>query len=328
MGEGSRNEESLAPLAVEVKEMVPELFTRYFEVPGHLEAVQDAFISPEINGQIKSIAVKRGERVKKGDLLVKLNTDITEQSINEVQTSLELAVRVFEKQEELWDQKIGSEIQYLEAKNGVESLEARLATLEKQLAMAHVRAPFSGIVDDISAKDGELATPGLPLMHLVNLNRMRVTARISESYLNSVSEGDRIELSFDSYPDDQVESTISRLGQVIDQQTRTIALETEIDNPLEKYKPKMLTSLRIREFSMDNAMVVPSIILREDFQGTFLFVLAGDGENTVARKVYVTTGISAQDLTVITSGVEAGDRVIINGYNLVSDGSPTRITTI
>lgn len=136
------SQEQAKTLAVEVKQVGPESFSRYFEVTGHMEAVQDAHISPEINGQIKMVNVERGARVRKGDLLIKLNTDIIEKNIEEVRTSLELAQKIFEKQEGLWDQNVGSEIQYLESKNGMESLQARLSTLEKQLQLANVRAPF------------------------------------------------------------------------------------------------------------------------------------------------------------------------------------------
>ena len=132
-------------LPVETKEMSQEFFSRYFEVNGVMEALMDAYISPEINGQIQKIKVDRGSRVQKGDLILRLNTDVTKKSMEEIETSLELAKRIFTKQEELWEQNIGSELQYLEAKNAMESLEARLATLQKQLEMAHVSAPFSGI---------------------------------------------------------------------------------------------------------------------------------------------------------------------------------------
>ena len=309
-------------LAVEVKTLTPEEFVRHFEVTGNMEAVKDAIISPEINGQIKTIAVERGQRVRKGELLIGLNTDVTEKSIAEVKTNLELASKIYEKQKELWDQNIGSELQYLEAKNGKESLEGRLATLEKQMEMARIRAPFSGIVDNIMVREGELASPGMRLLHLVNLAEMRVSARVSESYLQSVKKGDPVQLRFSSYPDEVLAEKISRLGQVIDDQTRTFALEILFANKDEKYKPNMLTSVRIEDYRNDKALVVPSIVLKQDFNGTFLFVIS-EGENgSVARKQYVSPGVTVQDKTMIEEGLSAGDMVIIKGYNLVSDGSP------
>jgi len=317
--------EAMTLLPVEVKEMEPEFFSRYFEVTGVMEALKDAMISPEINGQIQRINVERGSRVKQGDLILKLNTDVTEKSMDEVETNLELARRVFTKQKELWDQNIGSELQYLEAKNNMESLQARLATLQKQLEMAHVKAPFNGIIDDIMVKEGELASPGLPLVQLVNLTNMRVSANVSEAYLSSVSQGDMVELRFPAYPGLKLQADVTRLGEVINPQTRTFTLEVELKNPGERLKPNMLTSVRIQDFKNDQALVVPSFILREDFNGVFLFRVAVKEGLSQAQKVYVKRGITVQDQTMITEGISKGDLVITKGFNLVTDGTLLRI---
>jgi len=317
--------EAIDRLPVEIKEMSPEFFARYFEVIGVMEALQDAYISSEINGQIQMIAVERGSRVRQGDLILKLNTDVTEKTMEEVKTSLELATRIFTKQEELWEQNIGSELQYLEAKNGKESLEARLSTLKQQLEMAHVTAPFGGIIDDIMVKEGELASPGIPLVHLVNLSNMRVSANVSESYLSSVSQGDQVELRFPAYPDMLNKAAVTRLGKVIDPQTRTFALEVEMKNPGEKLKPNMLTSVRIQDYSDEQAMVVPTFLLRQDFNGTFLFKVAEEKGVSRAQKTYVKRGITVQDQTQIAEGLSPGDLVVTKGFNLVSDGTPLRI---
>jgi RND family efflux transporter MFP subunit len=317
--------EATALLPVEIKEVSQETFSRYFEVSGVMEAIKDAYISPEINGQIQKINVERGSRVKKGDLILKLNTDITRKSMEEIETSLELAKRIFTKQEELWGQNIGSELQYLEAKNAKESLEARLATFQKQLEMAHVTAPFNGIIDDIMVKEGELASPGIPLVHLVNLRGMRVSANVSEAYLSSVNKGDVVELRFPTYPELIIKAAVTRLGEVINPQTRTFSLEVELENREEKLKPNMLTSVSIQDYKNDNALVVPSNILRQDFNGTFLFIVDEEDEASTAQKVYVKRGITVQDQTLITEGLSAGDLVITKGFNLVSDGMRLRI---
>ena len=310
---------------VEVKQVVPDTFVHYVKVTGKMEAVRDAFISPETNGQIKTIHVERGERVKPGQILLSLHTEVTRKNIAEVQTSLELANRVFEKQQELWEKKIGSEMQYLEAKNSKESLEARLGTLQAQLDMATIEAPFSGIVDDILVKEGEMASPGMQLMRLVNLDRMRVSAQLSEAYLTSVNKGEQVELRFSAYPEMVLTEPITRLGKVIDPQTRTFTVEVTLDNPGEKLKPNMLTSMKIEDYRNDSAMVVPSISLKEDFEGVFLFTAEDRGSGPRAVKQYVTPGRTVQDKTMIEKGIETGDRVIIKGYNLVSDGSPVNI---
>lgn len=319
------NKEEQGALAVEVKEMIPGLFSRYFEVNGFMEAIKDAYISPEINGQIKRVLVERGARVQQNQLLISLNTDLTETSIKEVKTNLELASRIFEKQEELWQQNIGSEIQFLEAKNGKENLEARLATLQLQYELAHIRAPFAGIVDNIMVKEGELASPGMRLIHLLNLDKMRVSARVSEAYLNSIHTGDTVELRFSSYPEELLKAKVSRLGEVIEAQTRTFVLEVILKNKDEKFKPNMLTSVRIEDYRDERALVVPSIILKQDFEGTFLFNVKESEAGTYANKVYVQTGITVQDQTAIEDGLKPEDLVITKGHNLVSDESMVQI---
>ncbi len=312
-------------VVVKVSKMAPESFSSYFESTGTVEALQDAFISPEVNGQIQSILVKRGQQVRKGTLLIRLKTEVTQSNIDEVKTSLELASKVFEKQKQLWEQEIGSEIQYLEAKNNKESLEARLGTLESQLEMASIRAPFTGVVDDIMVKTGELASPGMRLLRLVNLDEIRITANVSESFLGKVSEGEMATLRFASLPEVQLERPIHRTGMIIDPVTRTFTVEVLVDNENHLLKPNMLSSLKIQDFSTDDALLVPSIILKEDFNGTFLFRINDTSEPLTAEKVYVKTGKTVQDVSRIVEGIQAGDRVIVAGYNLVSDGAPVRI---
>jgi len=318
-----------APLAeslpVEVEAVLPTTFTRHFEVRGSMEAVSEAFISPEINGQIQHVAVRRGQQVKRGALLLSLNTDITQLSIEEVKTNLELAQIVYDKQEELWEKNIGSELQYLEARNNLASLEARLATLQKQLELASITAPFDGVVEEIMVKKGELASPGMPLLHLVNLDRMRIKAQVSEAYLNSVRKGDQVELRFPSYPDWVIREPVTRLGEVIDASTRTFTLEVEVDNQGDRLKPNMLTSVRIRDYEAEGALVVNTALLREDFKGTFLFKAVESGEGYQARKTYVEKGITVQDQTQISTGLSEGDLVVTRGYNLVADQMPIRI---
>lgn len=322
---GSPGENEVKHLPVEIKTIAPESFSSYFEVTGSLESLNDAFISPETNGQVESVPVVRGERVEKGDLLVKLNTDVLDKNIDEVKTNLRLASDLYDKQEELWEKNIGSELQFLEAKNRKESLEARLATLEAQVDMSYVRAPFDGIVDDIFIKTGELASPGMQLLHLVNLEKMRLTARVSESFLGNVHKGETVDMRVSALPGKSRQETISRVGKVIDPSTRTFVIEVQLENPDEMLRPNMLSSLRIRDYQNDSALVVPSIILKQDFKGTFLF-LAESSENEIrAKKQYVKTGMTVEDRTMITSGIEPGDRVIVKGYNLVGEGSIVEI---
>jgi membrane fusion protein, multidrug efflux system len=312
-------------LLVEVKKVMPEKFEHFFAVNGAMEAVQDAFISAETNGQIKVIHVHEGQRVQKGDLLVYLNSDITRNAVAEVQNSLDLARTVFQKRQELWDKQIGSEIQYLEAKTNKGGLENRLKSLQAQLDLAQVRAPFTGIVDKIFKKAGELAVPGMQLMQLVNLNRMRVNAEVAETYLGRIKQGDMVEITFPTFPDWRQEASISRIGQVVNAKNRTVLVQSILDNPQERMKPNMMATLRCRDFFAPAALVVPAIIIKNDLTGTYLYTVAWEKGKNMASKTYITVGLTEGNRSMIVGGLAAGQQVIVNGYNLVKNGMPVTI---
>jgi RND family efflux transporter MFP subunit len=301
-------------------------FRHYFEAHGSVESIAEAFISPEVNSQIKQIKVREGERVKQGQLLVVLNTSITENTIEEVKTSLQLATTVYEKQKRLWDQQIGSEMQYLQAKNNKEALESRLKTLEAQLEMSYIRSPINGIVDEIFNKEGELAIPGMHLMQIVNLSELYINAEISEAYLPSIKEGDMVSLSFPTYPDNEMEVPIWRVGNVINPQNRSFTIQLKISNRREELKPNTLAIIKINDFSTDAALVVPTIILKKDIKGTYMYIAVEDEDGYRAQKVYVKTGISYQDESIIVEGLEPGQLVITKGYNMVSDGTKIKLS--
>ena len=303
---------------VSVKAMQPESFTHYIEVTGRLEAEEDAFISPEMSGQIEKIRVKEGQPVKQGQLLVTLNTSLIESNIREVKTGLELANKLYDKQKELWDQNIGSELQYLEAKNKKEQAEARLATLEAQMDMAMIKAPFSGVVETILMKEGELASPGMQLIRLINLEQLKLYGNVSEHYLTSVSKGEQVFVSFPDLEGLTVSAPIFRVGNVIDNASRTFSIEVKLNNSGHKLKPNMYSVIKINDFSSSSAFVVPSVAIKQDIRGNYLYIADGDGKT--ARKKYVETGLSYEDQTMILKGLERGDRVIVKGFAQVSDG--------
>lgn len=328
---GGNNPSSSTPVTgtktlVTVKPMAYEIFEHFFLANGMVEAVHDAFISSETSGQIKTIHVTEGQRVKKDRLLVTLNSEVTESAIAEVKTGLELARTVYEKRKGLWEKNIGSEIQYLEAKTNKESLENKLKTLEAQLDMAKIKAPISGIVDQIFKKEGELAIPGVRLIQLVNLKNVYVNANVSETYLAKIKKGDMVEVSFPSYPELIVETTIHRTGQVVKSKNRTFLVQVLLDNKDEKLKPNMVAVIKMKDFSADSALVVPSIIIKNDLKGYYLYVTEKqEEEKLVARKIYVTPGMSEGSRTMINQGLAPGQQVIINGYNLVKNGMEVEV---
>jgi RND family efflux transporter MFP subunit len=316
---GSENEKY--KVLVKLDTLVYRSFKHYFEASGVVESINDAFISPEINGQIKEIYVTEGDHVTKGQLLAKLNTSIIENTIDEVKTAFGLANTIYKKQKQLWDKKIGSEMQYLEAKNNKEAMENKLKTLEAQLEMAYIRSPINGIVDEIYKKDGELAIPGMQLMQIVNLKNLYINADISESYLPSIKQGDIVYLSFPSFPDFSMEVPIRRIGNVINPDNRTFIIQLKIDNREDKLKPNTLSVIKINDFSTNSAIVAPSIIIKDDINGSYLYIAKASENGFITRKVYIETGISYGNETMVVKGLEPGQLVITKGYNKVSDGT-------
>jgi len=240
-------------------------------------------------------------------------------SIKELKTSYELAKTVFEKQDKLWKQKIGSEIQYLQAKNNKESLESKLNSLQIQKSKSRIKAPINGIVDIINVKQGELAMPGAQIIQMVNISNFYVNADVSEKFISSVKSGSHVSVSFPTFPDWNINTKVHRIGNIINQANRTFTLQAKINNINNKLKPNMLAVVKFKDFEKEKALVVPSIIIKEDFKGKYLYIVETNS-NPVARKKYVKTSLSNDEETMIIEGVTIGDKIIIEGYNLVKDG--------
>ncbi len=312
-------------ILVSVKKIKAENFEHFHNVNGIVEAVKEAYISPEIGGTIESIKVVEGQRVKKNELLAVLNSRVIRSSISELKNSLKLADTLFEKRAGLWKKNIGSEIQYLEAKNQKESLENKMKTLNEQLSMTLIRAPFDGIIDNIDKKKGELAVPGLPIMQIVDISNVYIKADVSEAYLSSVKVGDESTITFPSYPSIIRKGDIIRVGTVINPQNRTFQVTLKLTNSNEMLKPNIVSVLELRDFSETKAVIVPSIIVKNDGEGSYLYRLKNSETGSIAEKIYVNSGKVNKDKIMIKSGIEFGDEIIMKGYNLVKNGSLVKI---
>ena len=263
---------------VKTRKVQHEPFRHSFEAVGELQAVNEAFISPEINGQVKKIFVNEGDLVKKGQLLARLETDIIENNIKELKTSLELATLTYNKQKELWEKNIGSEMQYLQAKTNKETLERKLRTLQLQYDKSFIKSPLDGYVEAINLKEGELAGPAVRFIHVVNLDELYVNADLSESYLPVVHEGDTVEVHFAAFNDIKLRVPVYRTGNVVNKQSRTFRVQLKIKNIGKKLKPNMLATLTINDYFNPSAIVVPSELIKEDIKGDYLYVLAKNRE--------------------------------------------------
>jgi len=307
-------------IRVKTQLIQPVHFSHYVDAVASLEAVNSAFISPEISGQVKTIHVREGQYVKKGQLLVSLNSDIIESNIKELETNLALAKTLYQKQEELWKQQIGSEVQYLEAKNKKESLESKLNGLYIQLAKSKIKAPINGIVDLINVKEGELAMPGAQIIQMVNISTFYVNADVSEKFISVIKKGSPLTVRFPTYPNWEINTKVTRIGNIINQANRTFKVQATISNKNNMLKPNMQAKITFLDFEVDKALVVPSIIIKKDFKGNYLYIVEKGDDGFIARKKYVKTSLSNNQGTMITEGISEGDKVIVQGYNLVKDG--------
>ena len=315
--------EDLVPVGV--KQVLPEAFNDYIMVYGNVESENYAMISPEMNGRIEAIHVSKGQSVSKGQLLVSLNTDALQQQIKGTKSGLDLAKTTYEKQKALWDQQIGSEIDYLSSKNAVETLEAQLETLEAQTRMSQIRAPFDGVVDKIFPKKGEMAGPAMPVVEFVSLGKMTIKADISEKYIDQINAGQWVELSFSSLPDYNIKTPIIRVSKVINSISRTFEIELNVNNKGERIKPNMVSTIKINVFSEDKAIVIPSLAIRRDITGRYVYLaIEEDGKNVVEKRP-IETARSYEDMTMVTQGLKPNDKVIVKGYHLVSAGMPVAI---
>lgn len=318
-----KKSKNLIPIAV--KELEGEAFNHYITVYGRVEASNFAQVAPEIGGQIRTIHVRAGDKVSKGQLLVSLNTDAVKNSIKATKTSLELAQTTFKRQDTLYKQGIGSEIQYLSTKSNMEALEAQFEMQKAQLRMSQIRAPFNGYVDKIHQKEGALASSMMPVLDMVNLNKIQIKADVSEAYVGDIKKGQVVELGFSTLPDLKLKRPIVRTSKVINQSSRTFEIEVHLDNHNSKIKPNMVSSIQINDFSVDDAMVIPTMVIRKDISGDYVYVVVEKEGELVAEKRSIETSYSYDDKTLVTKGLKKGDRVVIEGYHLISSGVPVKV---
>ncbi len=304
----------------------PTKFEHKIEIRGTVESRKNVIISAEIGGRIETINIKEGHEVSKGQVLMTIDSDVTQNTIAELETSLELAQVIFERQSNLWEKKIGTEIQYLEAKNRKESLERKLTTTKSQLALSVLRAPFDGSVDEISVRIGEIAMPGVPLLRIVNQNDMYIQADVSETYIGRFKKNQTTDIHFPSQNKNLV-SKINAVSQVINRENRTFSIEIELPAVDFTIKPNQVTMLKLTDYVNDEAIVVPTRLIQRDDEGTFVFGIDENSNNPLASKIHVTTGFSYNSQTEITEGLVEGDLIVNEGFREVSQGVEVQIAT-
>jgi membrane fusion protein (multidrug efflux system) len=298
-------------------------FRHFVSVQGMLESEENLMVSAKMPGMVRDIRVKEGDMVRKGQVLASLDDEVLKKSIDEVKAGLDQVKVLFEKQKSLWDQKIGTELQYLTLKNQKESLEIKLRTLEAQVGQAVVTAPFSGVIDAIFIKPGSMAAPGVPLMQLVNTGSLKASAKVPDSYVSFIKQGDRVLVNF---PDlnKEVEASVSYVGRIVDPLSRTFKIEVNIPSGDPGLKPNLLAMVRINDKTLSKAIVIDENIIQPTESGKLLFVAGKENGKSVALQRIVTTGVSYNGRVQIVSGLEEGDQLITTGYQDLSDKQAIR----
>ncbi|MCX6153314.1 MAG: efflux RND transporter periplasmic adaptor subunit [Candidatus Kapabacteria bacterium] len=305
-------------VTVNIEEIKAEQFKRFFEVQGQLESQRAASVSSKVPGTVAKIHVSNGDMVKKGQLLIEVDDETYKKGLEELENSYNFANTVFEKQQRLWEKKVGSEIQYLQAKNTKESLEKRLTTVKQQLSDTKIYAAFDGVVDEITPKVGEAIMPGFPVLKLTSMSDVFVSAEVSETYLNSVKSGDVCILKFADI-NEKIDSRISVASKVISTKNRTFRVEAKLPKIFSGMKPNMNCSISINDITKNNAILAPIKVIQKSADKEYLFI-AVDESGLKAKKRFVKTGLSYDGHVEILEGLSSGDKIIIEGCFDVADG--------
>ncbi|MDR7131286.1 RND family efflux transporter MFP subunit [Algoriphagus sp. 4150] len=288
-------------------------FDHYVEVTGSVLSKKNVMISSETAGRILEVPVSEGQTVAQGAVLATIDAESIQRNIDELENSLSLARTLFEKQERLWKQQIGTEVQFLEAKNRKEGLERNLATTKTQLDKATVRAPFSGTVESVQVRLGELVQPGMSMFQFVGKNDLFIEADISESYIGVLNKGDSVNVDFPSINQD-FRTRVSSVGAIINPDNRTFKVEVFLPS-LPLVKPNMISVLKIRDYENPEAVIVPSHLILSDNRGDYMFTVV-DGK---AKKTYVTRGKTFNRETEIEKGLTGSETLVDKGFREVGD---------
>lgn len=285
-------------------------FQHFVDIQGTVQSDDYVNVTSEVPGRILQMNWKEGQYVRKGQLVASLDMEQVDKQIAELNKSLELAQDVYERQKRLWDQDIGSEMQFLQAKNSKERLEKSLETVKFQMTKAKVYAPISGVVEMVNLKSGEVAAPGVPIVQILNTNKVKVVAAVPENYLQAVKKGEEVVIRFPALNMEK-KARISRIGTTINPTNRTFEVEVDLVNKKELFKPNLLAQMMINDISIKDAVTIPLVLLQQDVSGkSFVYITEKTKEGNAAKKVFVETGDSYNDDIVITKGL-TGTEVLI-----------------
>ena len=303
-------------VTVSVVSLKPEIFKNYIDVQGRVDADENINVSSEMPGTITKINVKVGDEVSKGEVLAETDARVINQSIADLQVNADLVNQICEKQKNLWEQKIGTEIQYLQCKTNKESMEKKMAGLLQQLTMTKIISPINGTIDAVDIKIGQLVAPGMPAIRVINFSNLKVKADVAESYASKIKKGSEVIVRF---PDskDSVLTTVNFVSRSISNTTRSFSVEVLLDEK-NIYHPNMVAKLNINDYQSPQPVIVISVkaIQKDESNASFVYV----AEGTVAKKRIVTLGKEYHGKAEITSGLKDGDMLVTAGYDVINEG--------
>ncbi|SMO91286.1 efflux RND transporter periplasmic adaptor subunit [Gracilimonas mengyeensis] len=319
---GENGTERTTPVFVE--ELQPSTFRHYVSVQGDVESDKTIMISPKTSATVEEILVRAGDDVQKGDILARLDGEVTRSQLQQAETQLELTKTVYERQQNLRDQNIGSEIELLQAKTNFESAKSQLATLKEQYDYYTIRATIPGTVDRVDLKVGETVGPSAPVFQISNSDALKVTAQVSEAYITRITKSDSVEITFPTL-DASINKKLDVVSKAINPSNRTFGVEVFIPNSIENIRPNMMAKVKINDITLQDKMVVPVNSVQRANNVSFVFVAEETENGWVARNREVTTGYNYANNLVIEEGLQAGELLITTGYANLSDGSAITI---
>jgi RND family efflux transporter MFP subunit len=321
------NEEKLA--LVNTLSLAPEVFEHYLELQGDVSTKQNVLIYPEMAGTLQRVYVKEGDKVTKGQLLATIDDGGMGSQLSRLKTQAELARTTFERRKRLWDQQIGSEIEYLGAKTEYEAAQQAVNQTQSQLGKSNLRAPFSGIIDNVIKDQGTVVSPGpgSEVFRIVNLSDMYIEVDVPETYLGDITKGKQAMVYFPVLRDSIV-SKIRETGNFINPANRTFSAEISVPNKNGAIKPNLTAKVNLNDYTSENALLIPSGIISENAEGEQYVYIAenlNDDNEAVAKRVIITTGKGQNGYVEVLTGLQSGDQVIKEGARSVKDGQKVKI---
>jgi membrane fusion protein, multidrug efflux system len=312
---------SIKFLHITVDQIQPKTFKHYIEVQGKLDGEDYVDVAPEGVGVVEEIYVTIGQTVNKGQALARLNDAAGREQLKALETQYKLAKDAFEKQQRLWDQKIGSEMQYLQAKTNKEALESQLAGTRKQLDMLTIKSPINGTVEEVNIKIGQMASAANPVppFRVINFSSIKVKAEVAEAYSQKVKVGDNVQVYFPDL-DREVTAKITAASRYISPTNRTFTVEARLNPDKNGFKANMVAVLKINDYTAEKAVIVPINYIQSDPNGNFIYIVSPNGKQNIAKKSFIEQGISYDGMVEITKGLNAGDKVISSGYLDLEEG--------